>query len=286
VWRGRMGRLGRVALEIQQRKSFVSWSRPIGIYRGRSLVVWQGRGAKRTVNDDQIVDKLRRIAADGARPVEIAAVLGELVGGLTTDAFLFYVRRAFPGIPPDILFNRTTAWSSLGASDAAFLLSDHDLNDVLAPWISGKLEFNVLTLEVTRADPDGDGELLADGRFRVVPAAGSLEGGDEFSIVVADGITMAVFRRAPLPTMRPRWIDACVFIENLQEDEAQVTFDIHIDGAVTTALASFGAALATSRLREGPTIAKDSDRREYTVSLRATPGFEFGWRGSVEWEAE
>ncbi len=213
-------------------------------------------------------------------------MLGGLVGGLTTDAFIFYIRRAFPGIPHDLLFNRATAWTRLGESLSVFSVSDGEFDDVLAPWISGKQCLQVLTLEVVRADPDGNGELLADGRFRVVPEPGSLEGGDEFSIVLADGITMAVCWRAPLPTTRPRWIDACIFIENLQEDEAQVAFDIHVDGTVTMALACFAAALVTSRLRNIPTIAKDAAGREYTVNVHSTPDFEYGWRGTVEWDVE
>ncbi len=241
------------------------------------------------MTDDEIITELRRAADRGARPVEVVERLVELAGGLSTDNFLFYMRRAFPGIPADFLFGRGTAWLRLGDAGPMERKPDKYIDELLGKWVSGEPSQHVREFAVGRAERVGSGELLHDGQLVVVPTFGSERGGDEFAIVVVDGITVAVFQRPRLALSPPRWLDACVFITTLRETEESVTFDIHVDGAVTTALACFAGAtaLVTSGHRQhDPMIATDPEGREYWAHIRATPNYEHGWCGDVEWDLE
>jgi len=243
------------------------------------------------VTDDEIVRALRRAAAQGARPLAIAKRLGELVGGPTNDSLLFYMRRAFPGIPVDILFGDMADWDR----KAGYPRPRHDLDEMLGRWVSGEPHMHILELYVDNAKNAGLGELLLDGTFRALGGLDEAETGTAFVIVVVDGITIAVFpvghevavsRRETLARSRPRWLDACVFIDNLEEAQDSMFVGVAGDGEVISALACFAAAIAlvtSGHPKVDPIIATDSARREHYVHVRYIDNH--CWSGSIEWDA-
>lgn len=81
------------------------------------------------MNDEDVLSALR---AEKGRlsPVDLAGLLGQLIGELSQSAIVFYFKRAFPAIPLRVLIE-SGGWARVGSGS----LTDEQFNDLLRPWL-------------------------------------------------------------------------------------------------------------------------------------------------------
>lgn len=88
------------------------------------------------MNDDEIIEELRRVGRTGT-PVEVAEALGALwVDGLTHSALVMFFRRAFPDIPLKTMID-AGGWRRVSSGG----ISDEGFDQMLSQWLpSGRTD--------------------------------------------------------------------------------------------------------------------------------------------------
>lgn len=83
------------------------------------------------MSDDEIVGVLRAAARDGASPVEVAELLGQLCeAGLQQSVLTMYFKLAFPRVPLRTLLD-VGAWHRVSGGG----MSDKEFNDRLGDYM-------------------------------------------------------------------------------------------------------------------------------------------------------
>lgn len=82
------------------------------------------------MNDDAILDQLRRVGHAATATVVAEELERVAPGGLTQGTLVSYFKRAFPNIPLRTLLE-AGAWRRVSAGG----LSDEGLDELLRPWV-------------------------------------------------------------------------------------------------------------------------------------------------------